>query len=72
MPPGYPNDSYMQPVESGERVIVIPAGEPGNGGSGGGGDTFYVTINAGGASAQGVADMLNKDDIRRRTGARRS
>lgn len=71
VPPGYPNDSYMQPVESGERVIVIPAGEPGNGG-GGGGDAFYVTINAGGASAQGVADLLNKDDIRRRTGARRS
>ncbi len=55
-----------------ERAQFTPLGEPGNGGGGGGGDTFYVTINAAGASAQGVADLLNKDDIRRRTGARRS
>ena len=54
-----------------ERATFTPLGG-GNGGGGGGGDTFYVTINAGGANAQGVADMLNKDDIRRRTGARRS
>lgn len=73
VPPGYPNDSYPMRVQSGERVVVIPPGEPGNGGGGGPtGDTFYVTINAAGANAQGVADLLNKDDIRRRTGARRS
>ena len=69
VPPGYPNDSFPMRVESGEHVVVTPAGQSA---PSGGSDTFYVTINAGGASAQGVADLLNKDDIRRRTGARRS
>ncbi len=27
VPPGFPNDSYLQPVQSGERVQVTPAGQ---------------------------------------------
>lgn len=69
VPPGYPNDSFPFRAQSGERVMVIPEGEPGN--SGPGGDTYQITINAPGATASQLYDMLNKDDIRRRTGARR-
>lgn len=53
-----------------ERATFTPLSGGGN--QSGGGDTYNITINAGGASAQAVADLINRDEIRRRTGARRS
>lgn len=70
VPPGYPNDSYRVGLTSGEVVNVTPAGQVGRENSGGGGSTFNVTINAPGATANQLYDMLNAQDIRRRTGAR--
>lgn len=75
VPPGYPNDSYPLRVESGEHVVVTPASQvSGGGGSAGGGLTVQgdLIINAPGATASQLYDMLQSDDIRRRTGARRS
>lgn len=71
VPPGYPNDSYPLRVESGEHVVVTPAGQ--SSGGGGGGMTIQgdLIINAPGATANQLYDMLQADDIRRRTGARR-
>jgi hypothetical protein len=40
VPPGYPHDSYRMNVQSGERVVVIPANERAKGGKGGG-----ITVN---------------------------
>lgn len=66
VPPGYPNDSFPMFVQSGEHVQVTPAGQS----NGGGGDTYNVTINAPGATANELYDLIQANDIRRRTGAR--
>lgn len=44
VPPGYPNDSYMLPVQSGEHVVVTPAGQAST--TNHNGHTFNVTINS--------------------------
>jgi len=67
VPPGYPNDSFPMFVQSGEVVNVTPAGRSSSGGSS---DTYNVTINAPGATANELYAMLQANDIRRRTGAR--
>jgi hypothetical protein len=47
VPPGYPNDTYPMRVQSGEHVIVIPAG-----GGGGGGNMSIGSVNIHAAPGQ--------------------
>lgn len=49
VPPGYPNDSFPLRVESGERVIVIPAGQ--------GSNTTNNTFNFGAGSSDAATNM---------------
>jgi hypothetical protein len=53
VPPGYPNDSYPLRVESGERVQVTPAGEPGKGGN-----TVNVTVYTGSGNADLIGNKV--------------
>ena len=50
VPPGYPDDSFPVRLTSGESISVA---RPGESLDGGGGDTYYVTLNAGG-NADGI------------------
>lgn len=55
VPPGFPNDSYLVGVTSGEGVMVIPPhamrGGRGGGVGGGGGDSFTINNYNAGAAA---------------------
>lgn len=55
VPPGYPNDSYPMRVQSGEHVVVTPAGQA----SKGGGNTynFYYSGNASSQDIQQAYEM---------------
>jgi hypothetical protein len=54
VPPGYPDDSYLMGVSSGERVSVNPAGQ----GVGGNTSVTIVMPQISGATAQELADKL--------------
>lgn len=45
VPPGFPHDSYMIGVQSGEHVTVVPAGGSGTGSGGGTGSTYNFHFN---------------------------
>jgi hypothetical protein len=61
VPPGYPHDSYRMNVQSGERVIVIPANERASGGGGGGSVAVYgnLIIQTAGVSPADVISQLS-------------
>jgi hypothetical protein len=59
VPPGFPNDSYRLNVQSGEHVMVTPAGQVGNGG-GGGGMTFTGAITIHAAPGQNGEQLFNE------------
>lgn len=52
VPPGYPNDSYPIRAESGERVIVVPAGKQGNT------NTFNVNLMGSGSAGRDVLSSV--------------
>jgi hypothetical protein len=58
VPSRYTNDSYPVRAQAGERVIVIPAGQPGNGGGPLGG----MTSGASGGSMQPAGDTIIIND----------
>jgi hypothetical protein len=61
VPPGYPHDSYRMNVQSGERVIVIPANERASGSGGGGSVAVYgnLIIQTAGVSPADVISQLS-------------
>lgn len=61
VPPGYPHDSYRMNVQSGERVIVIPANERASGGGGSGSFAVYgnLIIQTAGVSPADVISQLS-------------
>lgn len=61
VPPGFPDDSYIMGLTSGEQVDVTPAG---GGGNGGGGVTNYITQTLNMSFGAGAGNNLRRDASR--------